>query len=151
MGIVFVASIANLHQRLNVVKALISETNGSAKTASPIQTDIQLLSLITKKLAAAKDASEQFLAAGRPDLKEKEDAQVKVWEHYASQVETMGPEEIKTIVSSVITRLQNEGGNVNPGTVLKSLLGPGGALDGKPVAKADVAQSVKELLAQPKA
>lgn len=60
----------------------------------------------------------------------------------------MGPEEIRTIVSSVITRLQSEGSNINPGIVLKNLLGPGGALDGKPVAKADVAQAVKDTLAQ---
>ncbi|KAH8691485.1 Yqey-like protein-domain-containing protein [Talaromyces proteolyticus] len=132
--------------RLNVLRALISETNNAAKTSSPIQTDLQLLSLIKKKVAASKDASRQFAEANRADLKETEDSQIAVLEEYADQVETISLEEIKATVSNAITQLQREGGKLNPGLVLKTLLAPGGALDGKPADKSEVAQVVKELL-----
>lgn len=133
--------------RLNVLRALISETNNAAKTSSPIETDLQLLSLIRKKIAASKDAAEQFLNANRPDLKEKEDAQITVFEEYAGQVQTMSSDDIKAAVESTISQLSTNG-KLNVGTVLKNIFAPGGALDGKPAEKSEVAQIVKELLSK---
>ncbi|KAF3397498.1 Altered inheritance of mitochondria protein 41 [Talaromyces pinophilus] len=131
--------------RLNVLRALISETNNAAKTASPIETDLQLLSLIRKKISASKDAAEQFLNASRSDLKEKEDAQITVYEEYAGQIQTMTPDDIKAAVESTIAQLGTDA-KLNVGTVLKNVFAPGGALDGKPAEKSEVAQIVKELL-----
>ncbi|KAJ9313409.1 hypothetical protein DTO271D3_6272 [Paecilomyces variotii] len=133
--------------RLNVLRAIISETNNAAKTPSPIQTDLQLLSLIRKRAAASKEAAKQFEEAGRADLKEKEDAQVVVWEEYAGQVETMGTDEIKQAVSQTISSLKEAGKKADIGTVLKTIFAPGGALDGKPAEKAEVARIAKETVA----
>ncbi|GIK03894.1 hypothetical protein Aspvir_007969 [Aspergillus viridinutans] len=133
--------------RLNVLRALISETNNSAKTSSPIQTDLQLLSLIRKRAAAAKEAAKQFADADRPDLKEKEDAQVTILEEYAGQVETMSPEDVKAIVSQELSKLKEAGKKVDVGALLKSLFAPGGALDGKPAERAEVAKIAKEAVA----
>ncbi|KAJ5787032.1 hypothetical protein N7457_002022 [Penicillium paradoxum] len=132
--------------RLNVLRALISETNNAAKTASPIQTDIQLLSLIRKRLNASKDAAKEFEAAERPDLKEKEDAQVVVLEEYAGQVKTLPIAEIKEVVVNEIDAMINAGSKPNQGTVLKALFAPGGPLDGKPVDRREVATEVKNAL-----
>lgn len=137
----------NLH-RLNVLRALISETNNAAKTPSPIETDLQLLSLIRKKIAASRDAAEQFAAANRSDLKENEEAQIAVFEEYAGQVQTMTTEDIKAAVSGVISQLQSENPKLNVGAVLKNLFASGGALDGKPAEKSEVARIVKELLSK---
>ncbi|KAL1992072.1 hypothetical protein VTN49DRAFT_4104 [Thermomyces lanuginosus] len=134
--------------RLNVLRAIIADTTNASKTSSPIQTDVQLLSLIRKRIAAAKDAGQQFLEANRPDLKEQEDAQIAVLEEYAGQVQTMGNEEIQAAVQNVIAQLQSEGQKLNAGNVLKALLAPGGALDGKPVEKAEVAKIAKEAVAK---
>ncbi|KAF4188904.1 hypothetical protein CNMCM7927_000478 [Aspergillus lentulus] len=133
--------------RLNVLRALISETNNSAKTSSPIQTDLQLLSLIRKRAAAAKEAARQFAEADRPDLKEKEDAQVTILEEYAGKVETMSLEDIKAIVSQEVSKLKEAGKKVEVGALLKSLFAPGGALDGKPAERAEVAKIAKEAVA----
>ncbi|KAJ6122655.1 hypothetical protein N7512_005120 [Penicillium capsulatum] len=104
--------------RLNVLRALISETNNAAKTASPIQTDIQLLNLIRKRTTAANEAAEQFAAAGRSDLKEKEDAQVSILEEYASRVETLSDNEVKAIVSQHMQKLQASGNKTPLGQIL---------------------------------
>jgi uncharacterized protein YqeY len=132
--------------RLNVLRALISETNNAAKTSSPIQTDIQLLSLIRKRLNATKDAAKEFEAAERSDLKEKEDAQAVILEEYAGQVETMPIAEITEVVVNEVNAMKNAGGKLNPGVVLKALFAQGGSLDGKPVDRKEVSAEVTKAL-----
>lgn len=133
--------------RLNVLRALISEVNNSVKTPSPIQTDLQLLSLIRKRVAAAQQAAQQFQEAGRADLKEGEDLVVSILEEYAGQVETMGVNEIKAIVSQEINKLKEAGSKVDIGSLLKALFAPGGAMDGKPAERGEVAKIAREAVA----
>ncbi|KAL2815830.1 hypothetical protein BDW59DRAFT_153655 [Aspergillus cavernicola] len=132
--------------RLNVLRALISETNNSLKTSSPIQTDLQLLALIRKRTAASKDSAQQFLDADRPDLKEKEDKAIAILEEYGSEVKTMPLDELKPIVSEEVAKLKEAGKKIEIGTVLKSLFAPGGALDGKPAERSEVARIAKEAV-----
>ncbi|OOF94929.1 hypothetical protein ASPCADRAFT_208581 [Aspergillus carbonarius ITEM 5010] len=133
--------------RLNVVRALISETNNAAKTNSPIETDLQLLSLIRKRIAASKEAVKEFQAENRPDLKETEEKQVTILEEYGAQVETMSLDDIKAIVSEELAKLKETGKKAEVGPLLKSLFAPGGALDGKPAERAEVAKIAKEAVA----
>ncbi|KAF9895068.1 hypothetical protein FE257_004697 [Aspergillus nanangensis] len=133
--------------RLNVLRALISETNNAAKSSSPIQTDLQLLSLIRKRATGAKEAAKQFAEADRPDLKEKEDEQAAILTEYAGQVETMSLDDIKQIVSQEIAKVKDSGKKVEIGSLLKSLFGPGGAMDGKAAERAEVAKIAKEAVA----
>lgn len=135
------------NSRLNVLRALISETNNSVKTASPIQTDLQLLSLIRKRASAAQQAAQQFAEAGRSDLKENEDAQVTILEEYAGQVETMSQDDIKAIVAQEISKLKEAGNKVEIGSLLKALFAPGGAMDGKPAERSEVAKIAKDAVA----
>ncbi|KAK2759530.1 hypothetical protein FQN54_003009 [Arachnomyces sp. PD_36] len=134
--------------RLNVLRAIISETNNAAKTSSPVKTDLQLLSIIRKRATASKEAGRQFAEANRNDLKEKEDEQVAVLEEYAGKVETTSPEEIQEAVSQTISQLQKDGKKVDLGAALKLLFAPGGALDGKPAEKSQVAAAAKELISK---
>ena len=92
--------------RLNVLRALISETNNAAKTNSPIQTDLQLLSLIRKRISASKDAAKEFESENRPDLKETEDRHIAILEEYGAQVKTMSVDDIKTIVAEELAKLK---------------------------------------------
>lgn len=98
-------------------------------------------------MAAAKEAANQFAEADRPDLKEKEDAQVAILEEYAGKVETMSLEDIKAVVSQEVSKLKEAGKKVEVGGLLKSLFAPGGALDGKPAERAEVAKIAKEAVA----
>lgn len=132
--------------RLNVIRALISETNNSQKTTSPIQTDLQLLALIRKRAAASRDSMQQFVEANRPDLKEKEEKAQAILEEYGNQVQTMGADEIKQIVSEQVNKMKAAGTKVEIGLVLKSLFAPGGALDGKPAERSEVAKIARETV-----
>ncbi|KAJ5414643.1 hypothetical protein N7509_001270 [Penicillium cosmopolitanum] len=116
------------------------------KDLFPIQTDIQLLSLLQKRANASKEAAQEFAAAERPDLKEKEDAQVAVLEEYASQVETLSAEEMQAIVTKEIAAIKEAGTKLNKGLILKALFAPNGPLDGKPVNRNEVAKLVNEAV-----
>lgn len=131
---------------MNVLRALLAEYANAAKTSTPIKTNIQLLSLLRKRVAAARAAATEFSAANRNDLKDKEEAQIAVLEEYAGGVKTVGEEEIKTVVGETIAKMRTEGLKLDMGPVLKSLVGPGGALDGRPVEKGEVAKIVRSIL-----
>lgn len=109
-------------------------------------TDIQILSLLRKRVAASKAAAQEFGTAKREDLRDKEEAQVAVLEEYASGVETVGDDQMAEVVATVIRQMRAEDQAVNIGTVLKALVGTGGKFDGKPVEKAKVARIVKGML-----
>lgn len=59
----------------------------------------------------------------------------------------MTPDDIRAAVESTISQLGNDI-QLNVGAVLKSVFASGGALDGKPAEKSEVAQIVKELLSK---
>lgn len=135
--------------RLNVLRALLAEVTNAAKTSTPIKSDMQLLSLLRKRAAAAKTASSEFKTAGRQDLVEKEEQQAAIMHEYAGGVETTSEEDIRAAVSKVVDEVKAAAaGKANLGDVIKKLLGPGGSLDGKPVEKSEVAKLVKEALAR---
>ncbi|MCJ1419695.1 hypothetical protein MMC32_006051 [Xylographa parallela] len=132
--------------RLNVLRGILAETTNASKTSSPFKTDIQLLSLLKKRAAASKAAAQEFGAARRDDLKDKEEAQVEVLEEYAAKVETVGTDEIMEAIAKVVEEMRTDGVSVNKGSVLKAVIGAGGVLDGKPVEKAEVARIVMRML-----
>ncbi|KAJ5765334.1 hypothetical protein N7520_004893 [Penicillium odoratum] len=132
--------------RLNVLRALISETNNAAKTSQPFTTDLQLLSLIRKRSKASQEAAELFAKEDRADLKAKEDEQVTILEEYASQIKTMPIEELEAIIALHIAKIQANGDKPRSGPLIGALFVKGGPLDGKPVNKADVPGLVNKLL-----
>lgn len=134
--------------RLNVLRGVLAEVTNAAKTSTPIKTDMQLLSLLRKRTSAAEQAGKEFADAGRPELKEKEDAQIEVLQGYMGQVDTVGEQEIRNIVVQAVKVLEGEEKKYNQGDVMKLLVGPGGAFDGKNVEKASVARIVKEVLSK---
>lgn len=137
--------------RLNVLRTLLAEVTNAAKTSQPIKTDMQLLSLLRKRAAAAKAASAEFKGAGREDLVEAEEKQAGIMEEYAGGVETTSLEDIQSAVTQTVGEMKDAamGKAVGMGEVLKKLLGPGGSLEGKPVEKSEVARVVKEAVGKP--
>lgn len=133
--------------RLNVVRGILNEVTNAAKTNSPIKSDMQLLSLLRKRAAAAQSAGKEFEEAGRIDLKEKEEAQISILDEYSGNVQTTSIDEIRSIVCKAVEDMKSSGAKLAMGDVLKRLLAPGGDFEGKPVEKSEVAKVVKEVLA----
>ena len=136
--------------RLNVLRSLLADVTNAAKTSSPIQSDMQLLSLLRKRAAAAQSAKAEFAGAGRQDLVEQEEQQAAVLEEYAGGVQTMGLDHIRDVVQKVVEegKAAASGKALNMGDVLKKLLGAGGSLEGKNVERSEVARVVKQVLGQ---
>lgn len=86
------------------------------------------------------------MEADRPDLKEKEDAQIAILEEYAGHVKTLSVDEVEAIIAKEISVLKDASKKVEIGQVLKALFAPGGALDGKPADRKEVAGLVKKAL-----
>ncbi|MBU1445954.1 GatB/YqeY domain-containing protein [Patescibacteria group bacterium] len=86
---------------LRMLKAEILkfETSGSNKET----TDEILVSIIQKQLKQRKDAAEQYLKGGRPELAEKEEQEAKILEAYLP--EQMSEEEVRGIIKTVITEV----------------------------------------------
>ncbi len=137
--------------RLAVLRGVVASTLNASKTTSPIKTDVQLVALLRKTARESQQAAEEFLTAGRQDLVEKEMAQIKVLEEYAtdSGVKTVGSEELQVMVTAVMSELQAEGiaAKAQLGEAWKRLLGAGGPLAGKDFDKTELAKLVKELSA----
>jgi uncharacterized protein YqeY len=138
--------LVNIQFRLNVLRAVLAEATNASKTNTPFKTDVQILAMLKKRAAAGKAAAQEFESAKRSDLREKEEAQIAVLEEYASVVETVGEQEMSATIQTVLGQMRTNGQSVNLGSVLKALLGPGGAFEGKPVEKAEVAKLVKGML-----
>ena len=129
--------------RLSVLRAVLAEVTNASKTSNPIQTDVGLLSLLRKRAASSRAAAAEFSAANRPDLQEKENAQVKVLDEYASEVKVMSEEDVKTAIAQVSNQLKDQGTQPTLPSVMKLLVGSEGSLAGKPVDKASLATLVK--------
>lgn len=136
--------------RLTVLRSILAATLNASKTASPIQTDAQLVALLRKTAKASEDAAAEFSGAGRADLADKEQEQIAILNEYVagSGVQVVGEDELRTVVAGVVTALTSEGAasKAKFGDVMKQLLAPSGPLEGKSVEKAELAKIVKEVI-----
>jgi uncharacterized protein YqeY len=133
--------------RLSVLRALLTQTLNASKTSTPINTDMQMLALLRKSASASRAASEEFKGAGRADLAEKEDLQIKIMEEYAGGVETVSEEEIRAAVKEVLVQMKTEGTKIQVGDLLKRVFAPE-VLGEKPVEKGDVAKIARQIMAE---
>ena len=140
------AMIAKDTNRLTVLRGLMSQTLNASKTNSPIVTDVQMLALLRKNMNSSATAAQEFKDAGRQDLADKEDSQIKVLEEYAGSVEVVGEQEIRDAVTKTVDSMKAEGAKVQIGDVLKRVFAPD-VLGEKPVERSEVARIVKEILA----
>lgn len=130
--------------RLSVLRGVISSTLNASKTPFPIATDVALIALLRKQARQCTDARDEFAAAGRSDLVDKEAAQIAVLEEYiaGSGVEEIGGKQLEAVVEDAVA-VVGGGGKPKMGDVLKLLLEPGGLLDGKDIDKAALVRHIK--------
>ncbi|KAB5523938.1 Yqey-like protein-domain-containing protein [Coniochaeta sp. 2T2.1] len=136
--------------RLAVLRSVLSATLNASKTGSPIKTDQQVVALLRKQAKTQKESVDEFRGAGREDLVEKEMAQIRVLEEYASAsgMATVGEAEIRSALEAVKAELAAEGitGQKALGETMKRLFAAGGPLEGKDVEKGEVSKLAKEML-----
>ena len=102
-----------------------------------------MLNLIRKRVKSSGAAVEEFENAKRDDLKGRELAQIAVLETYIHESDSMGEDDVTKAIQSVIGKMRSEQKAVNQGSVMKSMVGPGGVLEDQAVDRKEVARLVK--------
>ena len=101
-----------------------------------------MLKIIQRRVKSSEAAVEEFQSAKRDDLKDREVAQIAVLEAYIDSNE-MGENDITRAIQDVMGKMRSEEKIVNQGSVMKSLVGPGGTLENQPVDRQTVSRLVK--------
>jgi uncharacterized protein len=104
---------------LRMVKAALK--NKEIEQRSPV-TDAQAVLVLTTLIKQRKDSIEQFTKGNRPELAEKEAAEITVIEEYMPKA--AGEEELRQLVTSTVAELRAQGaqlGSKDMGTVMKAV------------------------------
>lgn len=130
--------------RLTVLRNVLAATTNAAKTSSPIKTDIQLIALMRKTARGNQEALEEAKAANRPDLVEKEEAQLQVINEYVAGagVKIVEDEELRALVEDVVQRSEGK----KQGEITKELMSIDWSAEGKFVDKAALMKTLQEVM-----
>jgi uncharacterized protein YqeY len=104
---------------LRMVKAALK--NKEIDQRSPV-TDEQAVQVLTTLIKQRRDSIEQFTKGNRPELAEKEAAEITVIEEYMPKA--AGDEELRQLVTSTVAELRAQGaqlGAKDMGTVMKAV------------------------------
>ncbi len=104
---------------LRMMKAALK--NKEIDQRSPV-TDAQAVQVLTTLIKQRKDSIEQFTKGNRPELAEKEAAEIVVIEEYMPKA--AGDEELRQLVTSTLSDLRAQGAPLGPkdmGSVMKAV------------------------------
>ena len=104
---------------LRMVKAALK--NKEIDQRAPV-TDAQAVQVLTTLIKQRKDSIEQFTKGNRPELAEKEAAEIVVIEEYMPKA--AGDEELRQLVTSTMADLRAQGAPLGPkdmGSVMKAI------------------------------
>jgi uncharacterized protein YqeY len=104
---------------LRMVKAALK--NKEIDQRAPV-TDAQAVQVLTTLIKQRKDSIEQFTKGNRPELAEKEAAEIVVIEEYMPKA--AGDEELRQLVTSTVADLRAQGTPLGPkdmGSVMKAI------------------------------
>lgn len=136
--------------RLSVLRGVLAATSNAAKTSTPIETDVQVVQLLRKTARGNQEAVDEARAAGREDLIEKEETQIKIIDGYIAEsgLQTLGKEEMQAIVEQVVSEVKSQGVDEKKisGEVMKRLMTKSGPLEGKEVDRTELAKIAKEAM-----
>jgi uncharacterized protein YqeY len=131
--------------RLNVLRGVLADITNLSKTNSPIKDDLGLLTVLKKRMGAAKQAVKQAEEASRNDLADKEKKQLDVLQEYAGNIKTLDDEEIRKRLLTIVEELRSSGQDLTTGSIIKKCFGPGAVFDGQMVERSAVARIVKDV------
>jgi uncharacterized protein YqeY len=104
---------------LRMVKAALK--NKEIEQRTPV-TDAQAVQVLTTLIKQRRESIEQFTKGNRPELAEKEAAEILVIEEYMPKA--AGEEDLRQLVTSTVTELRSQGaqlGSKDMGTVMKAV------------------------------
>ncbi len=104
---------------LRMVKAALK--NKEIEQRTPV-TDPQAVQVLTTLIKQRRDSIEQFTKGNRPELAEKEAAEIVVIEEYMPKA--AGEEDLRQLVTSTVAELRAQGaqlGSKDMGTVMKAV------------------------------
>jgi uncharacterized protein len=104
---------------LRMVKSALK--NKEIEQRSPV-TDAQALQVLTTLIKQRRDSIEQFTKGNRPELAEKEAAEIVVIEEYMPKA--AGDDELRQLVTLTLAELRSQGTQLGPkdmGTVMKAV------------------------------
>jgi uncharacterized protein len=109
-------------ERLSTLRMVVSALkNKEIEQRTPV-TDGQAVQVLTSLIKQRKDSIEQFDKGNRPELVEKEAAEIRVIEEYMPKA--AGDEELQQLVNSTLAELRAQGAQLGPkdmGTVMKAV------------------------------
>jgi uncharacterized protein len=108
--------------RLSTLRMVVSALkNKEIDQRSPV-TDVQTLQVLTTLIKQRRDSIEQFTKGNRPELAEKEAAEIVVIEEYMPKA--AGDDELRQLVTATLADLRSQGTQLGPkdmGTVMKAV------------------------------
>ncbi|MDI1488734.1 MAG: hypothetical protein OHK93_008010 [Ramalina farinacea] len=131
---------------LDVIRGLLSDFTNATKSSKQSPTDAHILQLIRKRIKSSENAAEEAQKADREDLRGKELQQVALLQSYMTDSDIMGEDDVRIAVQQVIGEMRTGSKKTDKGSVMKALVGPGGALDGQLVDKQALAKMVDGML-----
>ena len=109
-------------ERLSTLRMVVSALkNKEIEQRTPV-TDAQALQVLTGMIKQRKDSIEQFTKGNRPELAEKEAAEITLIEQYMPKA--AGDEELRQVVTSTLAELRAQGaqpGSKDMGMVMKAV------------------------------
>jgi uncharacterized protein len=109
-------------ERLSTLRMVVSALKSKEIEQRTPVTDPQALLILTTLIKQRKDSIEQFTRGNRPELAEKEAAEITVIEEYMPKA--AGEEELRQLVASTLAELRAQGAQLAPkdmGTVMKAV------------------------------
>ncbi len=128
-------------ERLTTIRGLLAAIKQKEVDERVQLDEAGVIAIVDKLIKQRKDSISQFSAGGRPDLAEKEQAELQVLEPYLPQ--RMSAEEVAAAVQAIVAELGAKG----PGDMGKVM----GAVKAQLAGKADmglVSTAVKQALSQ---
>jgi uncharacterized protein len=108
-------------ERLSTLRMVVTALkNKEIEQRSPV-TDAQAGQILTTLIKQRKDSIEQFTKGNRPELAEKEAAEITVIEEYMPKA--AGEDELRVLVTATVAELRAQGMQLGPkdmGTVMKA-------------------------------
>ena len=127
-------------ERLGTIRMLLAAVKQKEVDERVVVDDVQLVALVDKLIKQRKDAHQQFSAAGRQDLADKEAAEIQVLQAYLPA--RLSASEVEAAVTAIVAKLGAKG----PGDMGKVMGAVKTELAGK-ADMADVSAAVKKALA----
>jgi uncharacterized protein len=108
--------------RLSTLRMVVSALKNKEIDQRSPMTDAQALQVLTTLIKQRRDSIEQFTKGNRPELAEKEAAEIVVIEEYMPKA--AGDDELRQLVTTTLADLRSQGTQLGPkdmGTVMKAV------------------------------